>query len=241
MRNRIGNLLQQCAVSTCGSLLLLALLLGAPAQAKDESMSKELLQPAFSVVTIRVPAEYEIRAASRDAVTISAEPKVVAAFKAQVRGDNLILDSTSFQTVKPVKVLIEAKNLKGLSVTSSATIVVQALSTERFSLDSDSSADIAIKSIATDRFKLVTSGSENVSISGKTRLLELSADGSGEINAGALDAQSVIAKAAGSTTAHVRASGDLQITASDSSTIKYRGNARIKKQVTDVAEVTRVN
>ena len=241
MRHRISQLRRQCVVSSCGSLLVLAPLLAAPAQAKDENMSKELLQPAFSVVTIRVPAEYEIRAASRDAVTITAEPKVVAAFKAQVRGENLILDSDSFQTVKPIKILIEAKSLRGLSVTSSATVVVQALTTERFSLDSDSSADISIKAIATDRFKLVTSGSENVSVTGKTRVLELSADGSGEINAGALDAQSVIAKSAGSTTAHVRASGDLQITASDSSTIKYRGNARLKKQVTDVAEVTRVN
>jgi Putative auto-transporter adhesin, head GIN domain len=240
MRHRISKLLHQCAAATFGSLALLVLLLGAPAQAKDENMSKELLQPAFSVVTIRVPADYEIRAASRDAVTISAEPKVVAAFKAQVRGDNLILDSTTFQTVKPIKVLIEAKNLKGLSVTSSATIVVQALSTERFSLDSDSSADILIKAISTDQLKLSTSGSENVTVSGKTRSLELSADGSGEINAGALDAQSVIAKAAGSTTTQVQASSELQITASDSSTIKYRGNARLKKQVTDVAEVTRV-
>ena len=240
MRDRVSALLR--ALASIFWLCVAAMILSNTAAiAKDELITKSLPQSTFSAVSIRIPADIELRPSTQDHVNVSAEAKVIAALKITVRGDTLIVDAGSFETTKPVKIVIEAKNLRSLAVDSSATIVLTALTSERFSVKSNSSATVTLKQLATDQLKIVTSGSETIKVAGRTRTFDVDVGGSGEIDASALDAQTVNAKASGASTARVRSSVDLLATASDSATITYQGKGRVKKQVSDVGEVTRSN
>ncbi len=161
--------------------------------------------------------------------------------KVAVRSGALTIDSTTFQTTLPIKILVEGKEIKSLAARTSGSITVRDLSTERFALVSDSSADISLLGLNCDFLKLEISGSESIKISGKAKSFELKSEGSSEIDASKLAAQSVFATASGASTAHVNAITDLRAVASDSATIKYRGSARIKKQVSDAADIAKAN
>ena len=240
MRHRVSHRMR-ARLLTVGLGLALVLTGSRPLLAKDQLQTREYLQPAYSGISIQVPADVEIRPSSRDFVTVTAEPKVLAALKLSVRSGVLTIDSTSFQTVLPIKILVEGTQIKSLTARTSGTITVRNLSTERFVLVSDSSADISLLGLNCDFLKLDISGSESIRISGKAKSFELKSDGSSEIDASTLAAQTVVATVSGASTAQVNAITDLRAVASDSASIKYRGSGRIKKQVSDAADIAKAN
>ncbi len=240
MRHRVSYRMR-ARLLTVGLGLALVLTGSRPLLAKDQLQTREYLQPAYSGISIQVPADVEIRPSSRDFVTVTAEPKVLAALKLSVRSGVLTIDSTSFQTVLPIKILVEGTQIKSLTARTSGTITVRNLSTERFVLVSDSSADISLLGLNCDFLKLDISGSESIKISGKAKSFELKSDGSSEIDASTLAAQIVVATVSGASTAQVNAITDLRAVASDSASIKYRGSGRIKKQVSDAADIAKAN
>ena len=240
MRHRVSRRMR-ARFLTVGLGLALVLTGSRPLLAKDQLQTREYLQPAYSGISIQVPADVEIRPSSRDFVTVTAEPKVLAALKLSVRSGVLTIDSTSFQTVLPIKILVEGTQIKSLTARTSGTITVRNLSTERFVLVSDSSADISLLGLNCDFLKLDISGSESIRISGKAKSFELKSDGSSEIDASTLAAQTVVATVSGASTAQVNAITDLRAVASDSASIKYRGSGRIKKQVSDAADIAKAN
>lgn len=240
MRHRV-NRSSRARFLSFGLGVALALAASKPLLAKDQLHTREYPQPAYSGISIHVPADVEIRPSSRDFVTVTAEPKVITAMKVAVRSGALTIDSTTFQTTLPIKILVEGKEIKSLAARTSGSITVRDLSTERFALVSDSSADISLLGLNCDFLKLEISGSESIKISGKAKSFELKSEGSSEIDASKLAAQSVFATASGASTAHVNAITDLRAVASDSATIKYRGSARIKKQVSDAADIAKAN
>jgi Putative auto-transporter adhesin, head GIN domain len=218
-----------------------ALIMTEPLMAQEKIQTQQFPQPAFSAVSVQIPADVEIKSSTRSMVTVTAEPKVIAALRLAVRGSVLMLDSKSFQTTQGIKILVEGPPIKSLKVGSSGSVVIRELTIERFVLESDSSTEITVTGLSTESLKLDVSGSETVKLSGKTKSLDLNAQGSSEVDASALAAQTVVAQVSGAATAQVNASVDLRAVASESATIKYRGGARIKQQVSDAADIAKVN
>jgi Putative auto-transporter adhesin, head GIN domain len=215
--------------------------LSPPLLAKDKLQTQDYAQPAFSSVSVQIPADVEIKSSTRQSVTVTAEPKVIAALQISVRNGVLMLESKSFQTTQGIKILVEGKPIKALSVGSSGSVILRDLTVERFTLDSDASADISVLGLNSESLKLDISGSATVKISGKSKSVDLKSHGSSEVDASALVAQSVVVRASDASTALVNAAVDLNAVASESATIKYRGSARIKKQVSDAADIAKVN
>ena len=226
---------------TAALMFAVALILPQSTMAKDAVQSREYPQAAFAGVSVHIPADIEIRPAPRNSVTVSAELKVLQALRLSVRNGVLNLDSGSYQTTQPVKILVEGKPISSLAIQSSGTITVREPSMAGFTLTSDSSADVFLEGINGDSLKLELNGSETVKINGKVQRFELKVEGSSSVDASRLLAQSVSATASGASTVNVNAVADLRAIASESATLKYRSSGRVKKQSSDAAEIVKIN
>ncbi len=240
MRDRVNDA-RRLLVSIAAIAATTIMTLSPPLLAKDTLQTQDYAQPAFNSVSVQIPADVEIKSSARQSVTVTAEPKVIAALQINVRNGVLVLESKNFQTTQAIKILVEGKPIKSLSVGSSGSVVLRNLTVERFAVDSDSSADISILGLDSESLKLNISGSATIQISGKSKSVDLKSQGSSEVDASALVAQSVVARVSDASTALVNAAVELNAVASESATIKYRGSARIKKQVSDAADIAKVN
>src|SRR5690242_3332612 len=103
----------------------------------------------------------------------------------EVEGDDNVLDSVSadvssnilrlkntknYSTNEPVRFRISVPNLEGLSV--------------------NGAGHIEIKNLNNDKFEIDTNGAPNIVLSGKTKLIDVGADGAGKIDAHNLDRKS---------------------------------------------------
>lgn len=239
MRNRVSQTSLTRQAFVFGLWLTVASLPGTRLMAKEEVTTKSFPQPAYNGISIRFPADFEIRLAGKDSLTVTAEPKVLSALRFVVKDEVLVLSADTFQTSKPIKVRVDTSRLKSLQVSSSANIRMPDIATGRLTIESSASADMTISGLSTEHLKLTVSGSESIKLAGRTKVFELNAEGSSDIDARKLEAQSVVATVSGASTAWVNSIADLRATASDSATIKYLGGGRITKRVSDAAEVAR--
>jgi Putative auto-transporter adhesin, head GIN domain len=221
--------------------LSLAMLQFTRVAAKGRVETRDFSVQPYHGISMRFPADFDIRSAANDRISISAESEVLEALRIGVKDGILIFDAKNFQTTEPIKVRIEARQLNLVRIDSSGNIALKDLNTERLSVESSASAHITMAGLICDSLKLTASGAETVKIAGRAKTFELKADGSSDIDASKFEAQSVTATVSGASSASVKSVADLRATASDSATIKYHGGGRISKRVSDAAEVIRIN
>lgn len=120
---------------------------------------------------------------------------------------------------KPVKIQLDASAIQRLTTDGASDIVLAKINNKKLSVQSD--------------------GSGTINISGVTSLLTADLNGSGELNAKLLKAQSVIINTGGATTAKITVVKELQAFADGASEVIYFGHPKLlKKEAYGAAEIS---
>lgn len=224
---------------------VLSLVLGAcapsPSLAGDEVSTRSFPVTAFSAVSVGFPAEFDIRSSNRNLLTVTAEPKVIAAIRIGVQSGRLSLNADSFRTVRPIRVRLEGTSINSVMVSSAASVEIRDLKAEKLAFESNSAADISISGVTGEHLRLGARESASIRISGRVSTVELTAAGSSEIDARQLQAGTADVSAADASTVQVRAGRELRANASGSASIRYHGRSPSTQRIADAAEVVRAD
>jgi len=164
---------------------------------------------SFSGIKVEGSADVHVVIGGRTAVSVRGDDNIVKIVDTTVQGSTLVISEhdTSFKTDVPLTV----------------TVATPALTTSTFG----GVGTMQIDRIRSARFTATFGGAGQLALSGRTERLVLTLGGTGAADAAALTAQSARVIVAGTGTAHVIATRELDATVSGTGTIVYGGGARI--------------
>ncbi len=184
--------------------------------------TKTIQTEIFNKIYIDIPATLIIREASKRDVSL--------------KTDNNLLKSIDFD-VKKETLFIKAKE----SFISRSGITITILNPHLRSLMTDGAVDINIKGYKENEFDLVVDGTGDfIFSSGEFEKLSIKADGSYDINLveTKVDEATIVAKGSGDIKIDVE--NYLNVDLEDTVEVRYGGNPKIKKQVSDIADLIHI-
>ena len=179
---------------------------------------------AFEVVINDAPQDGKIK--------LEGDANILGKIIVEVKGNSLVLETKkgfNLSFKKPVRITINAQNLKYLGLSGSGSIKAKGTqNVEEFTAAISGSGDIEAK-VSAHKTSTAISGSGDITLSGKTKVLKVATSGSGDVHAFDLDANDVEIGVSGSGDTEIQVSESLTGGVSGSGDIFYKGNpAQIK-------------
>lgn len=162
------------------------------------------------------------------AVTLRSDDNIVERMELVVEGGTLhvrtIRGSFNFQPTDGIVVTIHVPELEGVDASGAATVAVDRVSADGFSVDASGAAEVRIDRSTARSLRVNADGASEVSVAGG-KAAELVADLSGAalLDVADLQAERVALDASGAAHGQVNASDDLEVTLSGGSSFCYAG------------------
>jgi hypothetical protein len=187
---------------------------------------------AFVAAALLVAAGLPARAAdpgARAALELRADDNLLALVETRVvnRSDVPTLevrtrDGSPYSSPNPITLTVDVVTLSSLSIRGSGNVSGDGLKAPALKIAVSGSGNIKLQKLSPDEASLKISGSGNAHLSGKAARLSLSILGSGDIDTRDLEADEVSVRIAGSGDASVNAGKTLNVSISDSGSVKKR-------------------
>jgi len=151
---------------------------------------------------------------------VEGDDNVLEFVTADVGGNILRLKNTkNYSTSEPVKFRISVPNLEGLSVNGAGRIDIKGMNNEKFEIDAN--------------------GAPNIAVSGNTKVIDIGVNGAGKIDTTKLSASRGVVDANGASRVDLAVRDQLDATVNGPSTITYKGDPVVKKNVRGPGKVER--
>jgi len=184
--------------------------------------TKTIQTEIFHKIHIDIPATLIIRKASKRDISL--------------KTDNNLLKSIGFD-VKKETLFINAKE----SFNARSGITITIMNPHLTSLIADGAVDINIKGYKENEFDLVVDGTGDfIFASGKFEKLSIKADGSYTIDLTGTEVDEATIVAKGSGDIKIDVENYLNVDLEDTVEVRYGGNPKIKKQVSDIADLIHI-
>lgn len=161
---------------------------------------------------------------------IEAESNVISTIETEVEGDKLIIRKKrgfNLSTSKPVKIYINARNLKSIGASGSGSVNVEGVqNVDDFYAGLSGSGTMTVQ-INAKSTNIGVSGSGDLDISGKTDNVDIGISGSADVDASNLEANNVTVGISGSGDSKVWANKSLKGAVSGSGEIHYKGEPEV--------------
>ncbi len=199
----------------------------------------------FTAIRASGPVDVELKAASRDSVTVHADDNVTPLIQTRLLGgDHPILEISmqplaSLRPSQPPRVLVEFQMIEDIAMSGSGSLRAGRIKAEIFALSMTGSGSARIATLETGQFAAVLAGSGDLVIGGHADEQAYKLDGSGDVNAAKLRGRNVKIAISGSGDAFVSASEALEVQSSGSGDVVYTGSPRLTKRVRGSGEVRR--
>lgn len=179
----------------------------------------------FEGVDFRLPGAVQVVKGSSPSVTIKASDNHIGIIRAQVRGNNLVID-TDNRCLKSTKIeiTVTTPSLNFLRVAGSGDLVSSDdFTADEWELRVDGSGSITAN-VSGDEADAHISGSGNIQAQGSANRFTPTISGSGDIKAFDLTAKEVSARISGSGNIQTKATEKLNVTISGSGNVRYKGS-----------------
>jgi len=151
---------------------------------------------------------------------IEGDENVLGFVKTEVGGNILRLEnSQNYDISEPILVRISVPNLEGLAV--------------------NGAGHITVKGVNNDKFEIDTNGAPAITISGKTKLVDIAANGAGKVDTQNLHAARAVVDARGVAKVDLDVSDQLDVEISGPSSVTYNGNPTVNKNIHGPGKLTR--
>ena len=151
---------------------------------------------------------------------VEGDDNVLPFVTAEIRNNVLHLsNSKGYSVSEPVKFKITVPNLEGLSVSGAGKIDIKEMKNNAFEIDSK--------------------GAAYITVSGNTEVLNIDSNGAGKIDTFNLRASKGTVECNGATIVDLHVSDELDVKVSGPSTVTYKGNPSVNKNINGPGTVQR--
>ncbi len=195
----------------------------------------------FSRVRVDGPVDVQLVQASAEALRVVADDNIEPLVATSVEGDTLVVGikpGSGFRTRHPVRVVVDFKQLAGLSLKGSGDARLERFKGERLQLELSGSGNVAIGLLEVRELLGRLSGSGDVQVAGQADQQDWDLSGSGDVSASSLSGRQVRARLSGSGDASLGVAQELDATLSGSGDLRYAGRPKLRSQVTGSGELT---
>jgi hypothetical protein len=182
---------------------------------------------AFTGVSLRIPADVEIRAGATESVTVETSQNLLPLIETAVVHDTLeirLRDGVAGVRADTLRIVVQAPHIERLAVAGSGTIKADRLRGTELQLQVAGSGSIAAGDIECRAVAASIAGSGDMTLGGAAGKLNASVSGTGRLAAARLKADSVNLSLLGSGTATVSATRELNSSLLGSGTVRYYGD-----------------
>lgn len=187
-----------------------------------------------SRVELMINANLEIQQGAQESLVVTADDNILPLLQTNVVGGKLNIryqPLVSIRNVHGPKLVLTVKNLTGLELSSSGTVMVGPLTTGNFNIELTSSCNVTIQGIQADKITAAITSSGNITIEGSANSLDLDVTSSGDFLAEDLEVQkaNVTLSSSGNVTLWVAENLDAVI--SSSGNVSYYGRPFVRQDI----------
>lgn len=234
---------RRVAAFLCGAFLLAAPVLAETVKGNGTIRTQARPATGFTAVALGLPAQVDIKQGNAEGVTIEADDNLLPLIETTVQHGSLEIKlprNTLLIPSKPIKVVVQAKQIDSLAIGGSGTIAADALKAARLQLDLGGSGAFDIRGLRADHVVVAVGGSGNVTLAGMAGRASIAIGGSGNVDAASLVADEAEVSIAGSGDTALAVRSSLQATIAGSGGIRYSGDPSVAQTVVGSGRVKRV-
>ena len=150
----------------------------------------------------------------------------------EVEGDDNVLD---FVTAEIRNDVLHLKNTKNYSVNEPVKFTISVPNLEAVSVSG--AGNIDIKGMNNDKFEIDSKGAPSITVTGRTKVVNIDTSGAGKIDTHNLRASRAVVESNGVSKVDIDVSEQLDVTVSGPSTVTYRGDPVVNKNVNGPGKV----
>jgi hypothetical protein len=185
-------------------------------------ISQHIQTKIFDQINIDIPAKLMINQGKHSDIILKTESNVLKSLDFYVKNSTLFIQAKeNFSTTKGVMITITTPHLKRLVTESAVDINIKGYNEEYFDLEVDGTGDFLFSS-------------------GRFRRLSLHADGSYDIDLIGMRVDEATIVAEGSGDIKLSVTRYLKVDLKDTVEVKYRGDPKVNKKISDVADLTHI-
>lgn len=209
-------------------------------------ISQERAVESFSAVRIDGPMKIELKASTREMVTVRFDDNLVSMIDVRVVAGKVptltigLADKAAFRAADDPVVVVEFKTLSEISLRGSGDVRGDLVRGPVLAVSNAGSGNVKIEALDVDVVGVAIAGSGDFTAAGRAGEQGFSIAGSGDIHASRLIGQTVKVRIAGSGDARVNAAEMLDVSIAGSGDVLYRGSPSIKRRIAGTGEVRRM-
>lgn len=197
---------------------------------------------AFTRLDVGGSVTADVTVGPKQSVTIRSDDNIVEGMEFVVEGDTLRIrphgGAFNFEPTDGIHVTISVPELEGVDASGAATVAIDRVSADGFSVDASGAADVTIDKSTAKNISVDASGAAEISVgSGSAAVLMADLSGAAQLDVIDLKAERVTLDASGAAHGQVNAADDLDITLSGGSSFCYAGEPGVVSDVSGGASL----
>lgn len=162
----------------------------------------------------------EVTCQKQLSLEIEGDENILEFVTTEVDNNILRLDNKkSYSSSEPITVKISVPNLEGLAVNGAGNIEIKGMNNDKFEIDSN--------------------GAPTITVSGTTKMVDIAANGAGKVDTQNLHATRAVVDARGVARVDLDVSDQLDVEISGPSSVSYKGNPSVNKNIRGPGKLTR--
>lgn len=196
----------------------------------------------FTGVALRGSDDVDVRVGSGFSIRAEGPAKQLDLLRITRDGDMLRVDRKPTNGLHwgesgNVKVFVTMPRIVAADLVGSGNLAIDHIDGQRFRLGSRGSGDVAIGTLGVEAADLTLAGSGALHANGKVRRLSLVVSGSGDVDAGGLQADTATVSATGTGDVRAVVTGTAQVSVAGTGDVDLGGKARCTMRATGTGEV----
>jgi hypothetical protein len=214
------------------SILFIALFLLIIPQLKAQNASGNVISRDFTVddfsgIDLSEPMDYLIVQGDKNLVKIETDDNLLDKVKTEVRNGILSVDTRSLGGASQLKVTIQVKELKNISISGAATLKSEnALKSTDLKIDASGAAEVKLE-VNVENLETDLSGAAEIKLSGNALHHSVKASGAADLKAEDLQTSTTEVHMTGASSAKIEAKDKLSGNISGISDVKYKNKPAI--------------
>jgi len=214
--------------------------MGVVGNGKVEEQNRDV--DTFNAIHASGMFEIHLREGQSNQIKIVADENLLDLIETEVRNNTLHVRSReNISRAKELDLYISVPELNHLDLSGAVSVKGKGtLHSRNLEIESSGAAEIDLE-LETTRIRLSLSGASEITMSGRSESVSVDASGASEIKLGELECKTMSLNLSGASEVKAFVTEELEIDASGASDISYRGNPRIRQDLSGAASLKKID
>jgi hypothetical protein len=211
-----------------------------PVEGTGPVINQKINLAVFTSVELEIDANVTIAISDSQHAVLSAQENIAQLIEFKSDGDELIIKSKEdFNASTPVEIVLNAKQLKSITVNGRGDIkVVNPVRGDELRVEINGSGDVELNANV-EKLRTEINGSGDIVYSGKAIKQRIRMNGSGNLNASALQTEECDIRNSGSGDASLNVNVNLDAEVLGNGNIHYTGTPKVQSEITGSGDISK--